>query len=239
MTKCVLFDLDGTLLPMQQDVFVNGYFNELSKYFAVFGYEPQALISAVWQGTKAMIMNTGEQTNEAVFWKTAQKILGDRVLVDKEKFDLFYEKKFPLVKSTCGFNPDAAKAVRLCREKGHKVILATNPIFPAAATLQRLSWAGLNYEDFELITTYENSSYCKPNLNYYKEICQRLNISCAECAMIGNDVTEDMIARKLGMKTFLLTDCLINSTNADISNYENGGFDKLFDFLKNLEAISL
>ena len=43
------------------------------------------------------------------------------------------------------------------KELGLRAVLATNPIFPAVATRSRIRWAGLEPEDFELCTTYENS----------------------------------------------------------------------------------
>ena len=52
--------------------------------------------------------------------------------------------------------------------------------------------------------------------------------------MVGNDVGEDMIAEKLGMRVFLLTDCMINKANADISIYPHGNFDDLKNFLNTL-----
>ena len=61
-----------------------------------------------------------------------------------------------------------------------------------------------------------------------------LNLVPEECVMVGNDVTEDMIAETLGMKVFLLTDCLINKLNEDISKYPHGGFDELKEFLDEL-----
>lgn len=62
------------------------------------------------------------------------------------------------------------------------------------------------------------------------------NIGCEphECVMIGNDVGEDMVAKELGIKVFLLTDCIINRKNADITMYDKGGFDELIDWLGNL-----
>lgn len=52
--------------------------------------------------------------------------------------------------------------------------------------------------------------------------------------MVGNDVEEDMIAERLGMKTFLLTDCLINKNGEDISKWAHGGFEELKEFLMQL-----
>ena len=52
--------------------------------------------------------------------------------------------------------------------------------------------------------------------------------------MVGNDVSDDMVADGLGMQVFLLTDCLINKENVDISAYPNGNFNALIDFIQNL-----
>ena len=108
------------------------------------------------------------------------------------------------------------------------------PIFLAAAMKFRIRWAGLQPEDFELYTTYENSCFCKPNPDYYRDILKKMNITAEECLMVGNDVTEDMVAKTLGMKVFLLTDCLINKNGKNIDDYPNGSFEQLTDFIKNL-----
>ena len=86
-------------------------------------------------------------------------------------------------------------------------------------------------EDFEWITTYENSKYCKPNLRYYQEVLERLGVAPEECLMVGNDVGDDMVAEELGMQVFLLTDCLINKNKEDISAYPHGGFPELLDYI--------
>ena len=52
--------------------------------------------------------------------------------------------------------------------------------------------------------------------------------------MVGNDVGEDMVAETLGMKVFLLTDCLIHKTETDISGYTQGGFLELFSYLESV-----
>ena len=110
---------------------------------------------------------------------------------------------------------------------GLKVALATNPIFPKVATESRIRWAGLEPEDFELYTSYENIGYCKPNPDYYREIVKRLGVEPEQCLMVGNDVSEDMVAETVGMKVFLLTDCLINKEQKDINQYRRGSFDQI------------
>lgn len=215
----VLFDLDGTLLPMDNDAFTKGYFKLLAAKLTPHGYDARQLVDGIWAGTAAMVANDGSQSNEAAFWKKFAGILGEKALADKPLFDEFYEKEFQTAKGLCGLNPNAAIAVHTVKEMGLRVALATNPIFPAVATQSRIRWAGLEPEDFELYTTYENIGYCKPNPDYYREITTRLGVSPEECLMVGNDVTEDMIAGSIGMQVFLLTDCLIIGTQFLFNQY--------------------
>lgn len=232
--KTVLFDLDGTLLPMDQDVFVEKYFGLLALKLAPYGYESKALIKAIWTGTGAMVKNNGDASNETVFWKTFSAIYGKDATVDLPVFEEYYKNEFQQVQGVCGYTPDAAKVVELVKSKGMQVVLATNPIFPAIATQSRMRWAGLNAEDFVLYTTYENARHSKPNPEYYRDILQQIGARPEECLMVGNDVTEDMVAQTLGMQVFLLTDCLINKENKDISVYPHGDFAALFSFISEL-----
>lgn len=232
--KAVLFDLDGTLLPMDQDVFVRAYFGGLAKRLAPLGYEPEKLIDAVWKGTVAMIKNDGKATNETVFWNTFAGIFGEKVREDEPHFEEFYKTDFQAVRQVCGFAPQADKTVKFLREKGVRVVLATNPIFPAIATESRIRWAGLEQTDFELYTTYENSRFSKPNPAYYTEILRQLGLSPEECVMVGNDVGDDMVAQSLGLKVFLLTNHLINKTDTDISVFPHGGFAELKEYFESV-----
>lgn len=227
----ILFDLDGTLLPMDNDAFTKGYFKLLAAKMAPHGYEPKQLVDAIWAGTAAMVKNDGTHSNEEAFWKKFASIYGEQVLVDKPLFDEFYQIDFQEARALCGVNLKAAEAVRYAKELGMRVALATNPIFPAVATESRIRWAGLEPENFELYTTYENIGFCKPNPDYYREIARRLNVSPAECLMVGNDVTEDMVAEETGMRVFLLTDCLINKERKDISAYPRGSFLQLAEYI--------
>ena len=62
--KAVLFDLDGTLLPMDQDEFIKTYMSRLAKYMAPYVYDPDLLLKGLWMGTGAMVKNDGRKTNE-------------------------------------------------------------------------------------------------------------------------------------------------------------------------------
>ena len=143
MVKAVLFDLDGTLLPLDQDEFVKGYFRLLAKKLAPYGYEPDKLVKAIWHGTAAMIQNDGSCTNEVVFWKDFTNIFGEQARSHEPVFAEYYEKDFQQVKNICGYTPKAAEIVRALKAAGVRVALATNPVFPAIATESRIRWAGL------------------------------------------------------------------------------------------------
>lgn len=233
MIKIILFDLDGTLLPMQQDDFTTAYFNGLSKKLAPYGYEPKRLVGGVWQGTKAMVKNDGTQTNEQVFWKEFASLFGDKVYENIDRFNEFYATDFDKLKSYCGYNEQANKTIRALKEKGYTLVIASNPVFPMTAQKKRMSWAGVNPDDFALITSYENSHYCKPNPQYYKEIAERLGVKPSDCLMVGNDTTEDAAAKLMGMDFFLLTDCLLNKESKDISKFRRGSFAQLLNYIEN------
>ena len=230
--KAVMFDLDGTLLPMDQDVFVKAYFSGLIKKLLPLGYEAEKLVKSIWHCTEAMVKNNGKQSNERVFWNAFESIYGERVYRDMPIFEKYYYEDFDNVKDVCGYNPNVANCVREIKAMGLRTILATNPLFPSIATEKRLSWTGLKTTDFELYTTYENSSYTKPNPKYYEEILGKININPEEVLMVGNDVSEDMIAKTLGINVFLLTDNLINKSGEDISKYPNGTFSDLISYVK-------
>ena len=235
MKKLILFDLDGTLLPMNQDEFVKAYFYTLINKLAELGLpsktneEQKTLAAAIWTSTREVIKNDGSCTNEEKFFSVFESVVGVDLSDKKTELDNFYQNEFNKVSAVSRKNPRIAEIISLIKEKGTRVAIATNPVFPLRANESRLKWAGLDLSDFEYCTCYENSGFCKPNLEYYRAILKHLDVKPEDCMMVGNDVCEDMVARELGMDVFLITDCLLNIENKDISEYPNGSWD---DFKK-------
>ncbi|HZJ89619.1 MAG TPA: HAD family hydrolase [Bacilli bacterium] len=229
--KIILFDLDGTLLPMEQDYFLTSYLKLIGNEMAAHGYDPHELVSVIMQGTEKMLQNDGNKTNEEVFWEYFVSVYGERARLDQAKFHAFYIEKFPLLQKTCGYNELTPQLISALKKQGYKLILATNPIFPRVATLERMRWAGLEESDFLLVTTYENSHYAKPNPLYYAEILTKLNAHPSEVMMIGNDTTDDYGAVKQGIKTFFVTDDLINKNGLDLKKFPHGSLRDLTAFL--------
>lgn len=222
--KMILFDLDGTLLPMNEPVFVKAYFGALTKKLSPIGYDPEKLIQTMWDGTKAMVMNDGTQTNEEAFWKTFRSVFGEASMKHYPVFADFYDNDFPKLQSSCGCLPEANETVKACLERGYRVALATNPIFPSAATEERIRWAGIDKNVFDLITTYEDSHYCKPNPMYYQEVLKRLGVEAEDCMMIGNDGLEDGVITELGIPVFLIDGFLLHEEQLEKKQIKHGTF---------------
>ena len=229
--KAVLFDLDGTLLPMDQDRYLQLYMGYLSAYMSKFGYEPKEFIKNLWACTEKMVRNDGKRPNCEIFWDGFAEIYGRDALRHKETVDAFYSIDYARSRAACGFSEHSAEIVNALKAHGITVAVATSPLFPRCAIEQRISWAGLSPDDFALVTTYENSCYSKPNPVYYAYIAKKLGLDPADCVMVGNDVSEDMPAAEVGMEVFLLTDCLINSGDEDIEKYPHGSYGELKEFL--------
>lgn len=230
----IMFDLDGTLLPMDNDTFVKGYLSLLAKVAEkAGGYDKDIFLKSMWKGVAAMTRNDGSCKNEDVFWKTVAEVLGDSIYEHIPVFDDFYSGEFHKAKQFTGANPLVSQALALAREKAHKVILATNPLFPTVAVHSRMSWVGIEPEDFDWITDYTNSTTCKPNPEYYREICARFDLDPAKCLMIGNNAQEDMeAAAAAGIRGFLITDCLI--CEGELPDCPQGTFGDMVQFLADL-----
>lgn len=232
--KAILFDMDRTLLPMNEELFIKTYFGGLAKKLCPVGIEQEPLVAAIWKATGAMIKNDGSYTNYDVFWRVFAEETGRDAAPFMQASDAFYQKEFFEVKAVTSENPLAIEAVKAARAAADKVVLASQPIFPMAAQLARASFVGLKAEDFDHITAYETESYAKPNPKYYEAICKRLGVEPKDCLMIGNDEKEDMFAASAaGLNCYLVTDH-INAREDCPWNGARGGFKDMIEMLKTL-----
>ena len=221
----VLFDLDGTLIPFDQEEFIKEYFKELVYKMVPLGCDKDLLVKAIWMGTDAMLSNDGSKTNKEAFFEVFGTVMNKKLEDIEPLFNEFYLNEFDRVKSVLKYKADRREFIKALKEKGVNIVLATNPLFPKEAVETRLSWIGLKGSDFSYITTYENSSYCKPNLNYYREILHKTGYDALECIMIGNNTLDDMQASRIGLDVYLVTDNLENELGEDISVYKHGSFE--------------
>lgn len=230
--EAILFDLDGTLLPMDTKVFEKLYFSSLGDYFMDL-IEKEKLIEYVWISTKKMLTNDGNKINRVAFEDEFRKYVNnlDEYMV---RFNNYYETSFEVVKSSTRSEPLVKDIVNILKLKGYKLVLATNPLFPLNAVEKRIKWAGLSIDDFIHITHFDVSTSCKPRLSYYMEILKEINIPANNCYMIGNDTKEDMVASELGMKTFLVTPNLIQTSEQEKCWNHEGDYVDLYKWANNL-----
>ncbi|UTR14719.1 HAD hydrolase-like protein [Salipaludibacillus sp. LMS25] len=232
MIKAILFDLDGTLLPMDTEAFITTYMRELADRVSHI-INPDVFTKALWNGTKAMMVDTNSAiTNEKVFEDVFLKETGLEKEVIWPELDEFYMTTFPSFSYLCHCQPVARKIVEEAVNKGYKIAVATNPVFPIVAIHHRLEWAGIRDLPFDLVTGYEESTSTKPHKHYYDSIAQQLGVHPSECMMVGNDKQEDMAASLSGMKTFLVEECVIDRGSPQYSIDAKGSLDDLFLMLK-------
>lgn len=209
MFDAVLFDLDGTLLDIELDVFLRAYFTALGPVVATVagsGVSPQDALDAVMAGTRAMSEDRSSRTNREVFNERFAQLTGGDLDTPEAEILIhrFYADDFPALQGSHGARPGGVGAVLAARETGMTTVLATNPIFPLAAIRERMRWAELEESWFEFVTSYETSTSCKPAHGYYREIADRLCVSPEKCLMVGDDPVLDMAAADIGMKTFFV-----------------------------------
>ncbi len=205
----ILFDLDGTLLTMNTEQFMKLYMESLIKAFTPH-MDPDRFQARLWEGTKLMLINNDERkSNERVFYDSFFNGMEDRKELLVHVFGDFYQTGFNLAKAATEQNDHMVTSVKKLKDKGYRLAVATNPLFPIQAVEQRIAWAGLNASDFELITSFETMHACKPNPMFYQQVLDRLSVAPEEVLMVGNDAKEDLAAGHLGVATYLVTDCLI------------------------------
>lgn len=236
MLDTFLFDLDGTLLPMDIDKFIYIYFSQMGSSLKNI-IEPELLAKYIWKATEDMVKNTDYKTNEEIFMESFSRLVSGNIEDYKKKFDNFYDSEFKKTKEATFKLPIVKECISLLKSKGYTLAIATNPLFPAKAIYHRIQWAGLNLEDFIYISSYEHNHYCKPQIHFYKEVLKDIEKSPEQCMMVGNDVQEDLVALKLGIKTFLITDYLIHRNEDHIETTYRGNYDDFYKFIEELPAL--
>ncbi|AIS52153.1 haloacid dehalogenase domain-containing protein hydrolase [Thermoanaerobacter kivui] len=231
MIDTFLFDLDGTLLPVDTDKMLDEYFLSLTKKLSHL-FDPHFLFKSIYSASMDMINNLDpNKTNEEAFFESFLQ----KVNYSKEElvalFNDFYLNDYKELGKSIKANEYVKKSLEILKEKGYNIVLATNPVFPEVAILERLKWAGLVESYFSFITTYENMHFCKPHIQYYEEILKIINKKPENCYMVGNDVEEDLIAFKLGLKTFLIEDYMINRNSKEIVATQSGSYKDLYEFV--------
>ena len=157
MRDTFLFDLDGTVLPMDFDKFMELYFYNIGEHFKEI-INPKELVRNILESTEIMVKTKNDKSNEEIFMTHFDTLIDGDVENYKPMFYDFYNSTFDKVKASTHKSKYMRKSIDLLKEKGYKVVLATNPLFPMIANHHRIRWAGFEPSEFEYISTRESIS---------------------------------------------------------------------------------
>lgn len=209
MSLILLIDLDDTLLGNAMDTFVPAYTQALAKRLADFA-APDRLIGQLIQATRWMVQNQDPTlTLEQVFDRYFYPALGFERQTVQTLIDDFYRADFPKLRDITVYKPEAVQVVTEALSQDIQIGIATNPLFPRSAILQRLEWAGFPNASslFALIPSYETFHFAKPALEYFAEFLGQLGWLNEPVIMVGDDYAMDILpARQMGLPTYWIVD---------------------------------
>ena len=199
MTLTLLLDLDDTLLYNPVDQFLPAYAQLLAKHLAPYA-DPSALIQALNAGTRRMVDNQQpdcslKEVFESVFYPALKLQPQDL----EPAIEQFYVQVFPTLKKFSHPIPAAIQLVEMAFERGYRVAIATTPLFPMTATLQRLEWASLSTDKypFDVVSSYETFHFAKPNPAFFAEVLARMGWPEGPLVIAGDDIQKDIYAGNL------------------------------------------
>ncbi len=232
----LLFDLDGTLLGCDINVFLQYYLQTVATKVAQAGLaEPKAFMRQLLASTQAMVDNLEPTVNNAsAFAGHFYPALAMERAKAEPVFMNYYANDFPKLRTRTYVKPAARALLTLAASKGYDLVLATNPLFPLVAIEERMRWAEVFDFPWRLVTAYESMHFCKPHVEYYREILDLIGRSPEECLMVGNDVEEDLVAGTLGLATFLDPSQLIQRGSGPSGADLTGSLDDLLKIIRDL-----
>jgi FMN phosphatase YigB (HAD superfamily) len=203
--SALFIDLDDTLLENSMERFLPAYLERLGEHLSTIA-PAERVVELVLSGSMAMVADIDPtKTLQQVFAEHFYPALGVTEEELQSEIENFYDSVFPRLQTLTKERSEAVGLVSAAFSAGMEVVIATSPLFPLTAIEQRLAWAGVPRDRFNysLVTSYEKFHFAKPHKAYYAEILGRLGIPPHDAAMIGNDLTDDILpAQSLGMAVF-------------------------------------
>jgi FMN phosphatase YigB (HAD superfamily) len=208
MSLTLLLDLDDTLLSNDIETFLPAYIQSLAasaNQVPARLFMSSLLAASEMMVRKSQISGTLESTFDAHFYPA----IGFSKEQMRKTIDDFYQEKYPFLQPLTQSRPIAQDLVNDLISSGNKVVIATNPLFPATAIRQRLNWAGFEdlQKQFSIITSFETFHFSKPHPEYFAEILAQLAWPDQPAVMVGNSWKDDIIpAESIGLATFFLSE---------------------------------
>jgi FMN phosphatase YigB (HAD superfamily) len=232
--QAILFDLDDTLLNNHVDGFLKAYFALLTDHAREL-LPPEQFLPELLHATQAAIASQDPTlTNRDVFWSVFARRTGLERVAAEPFFNRFYRDHFGQLREVTSPRPAAKKLMALARDRGWRVVIATNPLFPLTAIEQRLAWAGVpvDVHRYDLITSYDNMHFAKPHQAYYREILDCLSVPPSRALMAGDDWDNDIApAAAVGLHTFWIAEKDAPPPDPAVPLDGQGTLDVLYDWL--------
>ncbi|MCK5740185.1 HAD family hydrolase [bacterium] len=215
MIEAVFFDIDNTLILFEESELFGNYMQALSSHFSAI-MPPDIFLKKTITSSQNLLKNRGQKPNMDFFLD----YFCQDITVSREKtwqiFENYYQTEYDNLRTLVKITPAVRQTLQLLANDGQKLVLASNPMFPELVQRMRANWAGLENVKFDFVSSIENASFCKPQPEYYLEICQKINIAPENALMVGDDPINDLAAADSGLKTFLTTDSK-TGVNAELS----------------------
>lgn len=205
MIEAVLFDIDNTLILFDENSFFEAYLKKLIPAFTDI-FTPENFRERLIGATRALLKNRGQTSNIEHYLN--QFLLGSEIQKEEiwKRFQRFYTTEFPRLERRVTVVEGARQLLASINRKGIRLVAASNPLWPLSIQTMRLAWAGVDDLPYSMITHMGNTSYCKPQPEFFLEISRSIELEPQQCLMVGNDPLNDMAAGETGMKTYLTTD---------------------------------
>ncbi len=234
--RAIFFDLDGTLLEVEMKKFIPAYLSTLSGYFED-KVDRRTFAQVLTATTFALLRSDdGSRTNEEMLIEAVGVYLGINRTQFEQRLAAFFQEGMAQLAELVTALPMAREILACCFARDLKVVVATNPVFPRPLVDARLHWGNLHDFPFDLVTSYENSRYCKPNVRYFQDLLEQFGLQPHQCVMVGNDTEHDLAARQAGIPTFLADTWLIDRQQGDFTTDFRGGHEELLQFVGRLGA---
>ena len=194
MIKAVLLDLDNTLLHNPDRQWVHTFRQGWDRHFED-RYGITNASDALRRAIGRLNATSGDcRTNAALIQDALCRELPLSRQDMSRAVDLFYSGPYPCFKKTTAAVAGSVELVEELLEQNLLVAIATNPLFPEAATHARIAWAGLGayISRFAFVTNSENMHFAKPNPAYYAETIARVGVEPDEALVIGDSLTNDI-----------------------------------------------
>jgi HAD superfamily hydrolase (TIGR01549 family) len=246
VTLTLLLDLDDTLLGNDMNVFLPAYFKTLAGHMASYA-KPDDFVATLVNAAGEMIANDHpdrslKEAFDAAFYPSLG-IESEQVDSLQDSIEHFYREIFPGLRGFTQRRPEAVALIEEALDRGYHLVIATNPLFPKAAIMERLSWAGVSPEThiLSLVTSYETFHFAKPNPAYFAEILARLGWPDGGVLMVGDDLENDILpARLLGLPAFWINSAEeISSKSAEKGCFATGRLEEVIPWIDSTPSEAL